>query len=223
MKGKQNSLCPRSKTRVEQTDDAISPVVGIMLLIVVTVIIAAMVAAFAGGLSATQEKAPSTVLSVEISASNADDMVKITSMSGEELPTKDMKIVTTYVVPEKNGDTKVTEANVGKVIKHTIDGTLDIKDNQVKTDIVGYPFTPQTTIPKDRVAGPILSQGVGSYFGTNVMKAGQTIQISRLEFLGFNVKERTKYGFGEGAVVHVTITHIPSNKVIYDKDVIATW
>lgn len=210
---------------MEQTDDAISPVVGIMLLIVVTIIIAAMVAAFAGGLSATQEKAPSTVLSVEISASNADDMVKITSLSGEDLPTKDMKIVTTYVVPEKNGEAKVTEA--GKVIKHTIDGTLDREGNQVKTDIdgfVGYPFTPQTTIPMEQVAGPALtSTTVGRYFGTNVMKAGQTIQISRHEFLGFNVKERTKYGFGEGAVVHVTITHIPSNKVIYDKDVIATW
>lgn len=206
-----------------ETEDAVSPVVGIMLMIVVTVIIAAMVGAFAGGLSATQEKAPSVSLSVSISASNADDTVKISNLAGDTLPTKEMKITTTYTVPEKDGESKVTAANVGKIIKHTIDGTLDLKDNQVDTTLDGYPFVPQTTIPKDKITGPILAQGVGSYFGTNLLKAGDTIEIKRLEFLGFDVKERTKYGFGEGAKVHVTITHIPSNQVIYDRDVIAAW
>ena len=36
--------------KTEQKDDAVSPVVGVMLMLVVTIIIAAVVAAFAGGL-----------------------------------------------------------------------------------------------------------------------------------------------------------------------------
>lgn len=39
-------------------DDGVSPVVGVMLMLVVTIIIAAVVSAFAGGLAGSQEKAP---------------------------------------------------------------------------------------------------------------------------------------------------------------------
>jgi len=36
------------KKRMERTDDAVSPVIGVMLMLVVTVIIAAVVSGFAG-------------------------------------------------------------------------------------------------------------------------------------------------------------------------------
>lgn len=39
-------------------DEAVSPVVGVMLMLVVTIIIAAVVSAFAGGISSSQEKVP---------------------------------------------------------------------------------------------------------------------------------------------------------------------
>lgn len=39
-------------------EDAVSPVVGVMLMLVVTIIIAAMAASFAGGLSANEKIAP---------------------------------------------------------------------------------------------------------------------------------------------------------------------
>lgn len=43
-------------------DEAVSPVVGVMLMLVVTIIIAAVVSAFAGGLAGDQNKAPQAVL-----------------------------------------------------------------------------------------------------------------------------------------------------------------
>ena len=49
-----------------EKDDAVSPVVGVMLMLVVTIIIAAVVAAFAGGIVGDTEKAPTAVLDVEI-------------------------------------------------------------------------------------------------------------------------------------------------------------
>jgi len=39
-------------------DEAVSPVVGVMLMLVVTIIIAAIVSGFAGGLAGSQEKVP---------------------------------------------------------------------------------------------------------------------------------------------------------------------
>jgi hypothetical protein len=44
------------------TADAVSPVVGVMLMLVVTIIIAAVVSAFAGGLTGSQQKTPQATL-----------------------------------------------------------------------------------------------------------------------------------------------------------------
>ncbi|MBR5814781.1 MAG: type IV pilin, partial [Methanocorpusculaceae archaeon] len=56
----------RIQVRKLKNDDAVSPVIGIMLMLVVTIVIAAVVAAFASGLSSDIEKAPNTVLDVKI-------------------------------------------------------------------------------------------------------------------------------------------------------------
>ena len=45
-------------------DSAVSPVIGVMLMLVVTIIIAAVVSAFAGGLASDTSKAPQATLSV---------------------------------------------------------------------------------------------------------------------------------------------------------------
>ena len=47
-----------------KSEDAVSPVIGVMLLLVVTIIIAAVVAVFASGVGADAEPAPATVLNV---------------------------------------------------------------------------------------------------------------------------------------------------------------
>ena len=54
-----------SKRNSNTKDDAVSPVVGVMLMLVVTVIIAAMVVVFSSGLAEDVEKAPSAVLDVQ--------------------------------------------------------------------------------------------------------------------------------------------------------------
>ena len=42
--------------------EAVSPVVGVMLMLVVTIIVAAVVSAFAGGLTESTSKAPQVIL-----------------------------------------------------------------------------------------------------------------------------------------------------------------
>lgn len=50
---------------MQYRDSAVSPVVGVMLMLVVTIIIAAVVSAFAGGLANEQHKAPQVTISAK--------------------------------------------------------------------------------------------------------------------------------------------------------------
>ena len=48
-----------------EKDDAVSPVVGVMLMLVVTIIIAAVVAAFAGGIATETKATPNAIIAVD--------------------------------------------------------------------------------------------------------------------------------------------------------------
>jgi archaeal type IV pilus assembly protein PilA len=50
---------------MQHRDSAVSPVVGVMLMLVVTIIIAAVVSAFAGGLASEQHKTPQVTISAK--------------------------------------------------------------------------------------------------------------------------------------------------------------
>mgnify|MGYP001347233512 CR=1 FL=1 len=51
-------------------NDAVSPVIGVLLMLVVTIIIAAIVSAFAGGLSSDESKAPQASLEARVLIEN---------------------------------------------------------------------------------------------------------------------------------------------------------
>ena len=95
-------VCMNSiQKRTEQRDSAVSPVVGVMLMLVVTIIIAAVVAAFAGGLVTNTEKAPTAVLDVKIlSAANVGGTMShtyapdftIDHLSGDPISTSDIRL-----------------------------------------------------------------------------------------------------------------------------------
>lgn len=78
------------KTQQTHTkDDAVSPVVAVMLMLVVTIIIAALVSTFAGGLTDTTGKAPVVVLTGEYSQS---DGLAVKNAGGESLSTMDTEV-----------------------------------------------------------------------------------------------------------------------------------
>jgi hypothetical protein len=68
-------------------DDAVSPVVGIMLMLVITIIIAAIVSAFAGGMVTGQSKSPQAKITATFSIS---DGMTISHAGGDPLATKDL-------------------------------------------------------------------------------------------------------------------------------------
>ena len=67
-------------TTVKKTnkEDAVSPVVGVMLMLVVTIVIAAVVAAFATGLGTTTEPAPVSILTLDNYEMKSVDQSKYT-------------------------------------------------------------------------------------------------------------------------------------------------
>lgn len=65
---------------------AVSPVVGVMLMLVVTIIIAAIVSAFAGGAVSGQNKVPQATITGKFSISNG---LQISHSGGDGLPTAD--------------------------------------------------------------------------------------------------------------------------------------
>ena len=71
----------------ERNEDAVSPVIGVMLMLVVTIVIAAVVAAFAGGIATDTEPTPSVVLSADAYAAKGSDPAKVVlqSLSGDRL------------------------------------------------------------------------------------------------------------------------------------------
>ena len=84
----------------KERESAVSPVVGVMLMLVVTIIIAATVSAFAGGLVGTADKTPQATLDVKATIYH-DAMgdyvaMSFTHLGGDPIDTSKTKIVTLW-------------------------------------------------------------------------------------------------------------------------------
>ena len=67
-----------------------SPVVGVMLMLVVTIIIAAIVTAFAGGITQTGDKTPQATLTGQFSQTSGLEMVH---SGGDTLTTTNLQVI----------------------------------------------------------------------------------------------------------------------------------
>jgi archaeal type IV pilus assembly protein PilA len=67
-------------------ENAVSPVVGVMLMLVVVIIIAAVVSAFAGGLATSEKKPLQATITGKYSYSSG--ILQLTHAGGDELPTQ---------------------------------------------------------------------------------------------------------------------------------------
>lgn len=106
------------RTNLKKRTDGVSPVVGVMLMLVVTIIIAAVVATFAGGLVTTQEKTPTMVAEITIthaldnlathaSLGKASFQLEVESVS-KPIDTKNLKLVTSWSTTNKTDGTPIS-------------------------------------------------------------------------------------------------------------------
>lgn len=213
----------------------VSPVVGVMLMLVVTIIVAAVVSGFAAGLGDTAQKAPSATYQFDIDASGFSTKytgypVELRVLAGDTIPSEDLQIITEYTVPEKFRGKDLADG--GKVIRHIMDGSIPpFKEGtttansaaRVDTGIAGYPFVPQTTGYTQTLFPPTNNFQNTQYFGICNFEINCIYKFSEpTQFFGFDIYD-PQYGFGEGSIVHITVVHKPSHSAIFDKDVVVKW
>ncbi|QQR71995.1 MAG: type IV pilin N-terminal domain-containing protein [Methanolinea sp.] len=196
---------------MKRNEDAVSPVVGVMLMLVVTIIIAAVVSGFAGGLAGGTKAAPQASIDVRfmqddggMRPANVQWKMVFEHLSGDSIPTKDLEIVTYYTLTD------------GTIIKHRQTPASE------STDLYGYGTFTRVPYINDMslgYSGINLVTDFGNYTWTtgDVLSSGSDAGTSAL--LGFDITD-SSYGFGSGGVVDVKILHTPSGKYIYDKEVI---
>ncbi|SCL74259.1 hypothetical protein L21_0127 [Methanoculleus chikugoensis] len=210
-----------------------------MLMLVVTIIIAAVVSAFAGGLTETQKAAPQLTMDVAIvntGHSGSSYILFDVKGTSEPIPTKDLKIATSWTKASGEmggGVCTVGEWNTNVAIPgHEEHGFKYNSPIGFGKGVQGKQGINTTTY------------GTGQYFANYTLVAGTTMKSSpaAYEMSGYGATDSYKYAVGEywketnidgmmailgkewsklraGDTVDVRVTHIPSGKVIFTKTV----
>ena len=232
-------------SRMKSRDGAVSPVVGVMLMLVVTIIIAAVVSAFAGGMGKTTDKAPSVSIETHIvnDGSWGGSGIDFAVMgSSEAIPTKNIKIITDW--KSANGTSGGNTVYGPNITANTI--------TNVGTKFYHSPLGFGPGVEKWATSGTFYpEQHYGNYslmanthmhssaFGS--MNTG-TPPSGALAKGGYGVDPSTRWTYTDGSawssvtdkdgmmailgnnwhvlrpgdIVHVKMIHTPSGKVIYD-------
>lgn len=114
-------------------DDAVSPVIGVILMVAITVILAAVIAAFVFGMAGNVSKTKT----IAVTAAQVDSqLISVTNQGGKDITglsqfnvsafDKDGVVVTNY-----NGNTTCLGTSVGTSCPVTTTGTFDGKEHIV--------------------------------------------------------------------------------------------
>lgn len=211
-------------------DSAVSPVVGVMLMLAITVMIAAIVSAAAGGLSAEEKKAPNAILDVSIYSTKDYGTCSVPSMvikhtSGNVLPTKDLQLILYYRTP------------AGDIIKGNLSGQYAVSGDDDWTDFTSSKYCGVLFISDENRYGTdtlqMSDKGNDNWFGnaSATFKPGDILVTPAqycddstdqhnpgMEYLfpGIDFDDE----FPAGSVVSAKVIHVPSGQLIYDKEVV---
>ncbi|MDD4299993.1 MAG: type IV pilin N-terminal domain-containing protein [Methanomicrobium sp.] len=211
-------------------DDGVSPVVGVMLMLVVTIIIASVVSGFAGGLVGTSQNAPTATVQIEIKNggdySNSYFSINVLGVS-EPIHTKNLKLVTSWVTTYRSNGTVITGGNT--IVAGTTGGA-SVGESGLNIASYSVPTGYGTGVLEwaNRTYHPPKAQ-----WGNYTLIAGTTMQESPsgdYSDYGYNhVSDRNdamQAILGEGwnnlkagDTVNVRITHVPSGKAIVSQQV----
>ena len=119
----------------KQNEDAVSPVIGVMLMLVVTIVIAAVVAAFAGGLATETESAPVAVLDADVYA--GDKKIVLRSLSGDSLKLEETAVSIQSVKGDPIADL-VEDLAAEQKARATYDNILRFCDDPDVSNVIRY-------------------------------------------------------------------------------------
>ena len=160
----------------KKSDDAISPVIGVMLMLVVTVVIAAAVTIFATGVVGETEAAPVAVLDVKI-YSNTIGLTGlygpdfwITHVSGEKVDTKDIELRLSWTHKDDSGK----ECSHYSI--HSADGMSEKYPNGITVNSVTRKQALYMKSTKEGASNSGL--GHDHYFGSAILTPGEKLFAS---------------------------------------------
>jgi archaeal type IV pilus assembly protein PilA len=201
-----------------EKDNAVSPVVGVMLMLVITIIIAAVVSGYAGGLTGGDtQKTPTLAMDVKIantgSAVTSGFSASVLSIS-EPTTTKNLKLTTAW-------RTTVKDSSAGTVGQPIIGGNATIST-------VPYGFGPGVYGTGNLVKPYTANQSFGNYTltqGTGLVAepaAGYTFGTGSSSPDMVNVLGTNWDQLRAGDVVTVRVIYVPNGKPVFQKDVAVT-
>ncbi|WP_160329514.1 type IV pilin N-terminal domain-containing protein [Methanofollis ethanolicus] len=178
-------------------EDAVSPVIGVMLMLAITIIIAAVVSSFVSGASTQFEKTPQASLLVYCDGSGGDFNIIFEHLSGDPIRSEDLK-VTTWIRDED-----------GTVTKHVQ------SDKSPRSSGI----TPGVRVPfvYDAQKGIVQDMEFGEAVWRPGMIAGTGNKAATAEFLGVSEEDLEKF-IASDTPVEITIVHTPSGNIILQKD-----
>jgi len=227
------------RLKTQCREEAVSPVVGVMLMLVVTLIIAAVVSGFAGDLASSQKKTPTITMTTEIVNTGyyygSGITMRVISVS-EPISTQDIKIVTDWVAKDGERSSTVVLPNTPNVNYGSYDFTAPFATgpgvesfgmNNVKTTdqyYGNYTLTAGTLMRAYPAGawGPGSDESVGGYGVTTPTyeyKDGTGFTVSTDSDFIQGVLGKNWNHLRAGDVVNVRLVHIPSGKVIYNEEV----
>jgi len=175
-------------------EDGVSPVIGVMLMLAITIIIAAVVSAFIGGASTQFEKTPQASLLVYCDGSEDDFNIIFEHLSGDPIRSEDLKIVT-WIRDEDD-----------TVVKHEQSARSNRSSSGVR---VPYVYdTQKGIVPELEFGEAIWKPG---------MIAGTGNKAAPAEFLGISEEELEKL-MASDTPVEITIVHTTSGNIILQED-----
>lgn len=191
-------------------ESAVSPVIGVMLMLVVTIIIAAFVSVFSGSTFGATEVAPTASLDVSIISNGGDNkdqyVMLIKHLGGDSIASGDMQLVCYYTTANGNmlGGTVSTVSPAIKI------GETNTKILYLNDLSIGAPGSKGTNLGEFTItSGDVLS--TRNNLGTAMTVFGE-VSTKTDEQIKQLYRDN---GFKKGSIVEVEIIHTPSQKSMY--------
>jgi FlaG/FlaF family flagellin (archaellin) len=220
-------------------DLAVSPVIGVLLMLVVTIIIAAVVSGFAGGLVGTQDKAPQASIAISTGYPDANFDIKFEHQGGDPIRTKECQFITFLTLPNNTVVKHVQTATspLARSETATLAGQYTFSRGPHLTDPqkYAYPCNPQNDVTVNGwVVSGVSSLPDGNYawFGNAVWLPGDIARTYNngytANFLGLVANPAAptttemnllKECVQKNCKLEIKLLHVPSGKYIFDRTI----
>ncbi|MCK9630438.1 MAG: type IV pilin N-terminal domain-containing protein [Methanoregula sp.] len=180
-------------------EEAVSPVIGVMLMLSATIIIAATLSAYVGGSTGELKTSPQVNLMVKSGGEGDDFNILFEHHGGDALRTQDLEIHTWV------------KDSQGAVIKHVQDAQSTPSTINGQEVRVPYIYESQSGINAD------------NSFGSGIWKtgavAGTGTREATAQFLGVSTTELDEL-IAKNAVAEIDIVYRPAGNVLYKADIV---